>query len=36
MHDTTRALKTLARVSKANMPPNHSIGMDSQDEVLGF
>jgi len=35
-HDTMRVLKTLAHVSKAIMPPNHYIGMDSQDEVLRF
>jgi hypothetical protein len=36
MHDTMKVLKTLVSVSKANMPPNHLIGMDSQDEVIGF
>jgi hypothetical protein len=36
MHDTMKMPKTLARVSKASMPSNHSIGMDGQDEVLGF
>jgi hypothetical protein len=28
--------KTLAHVSKANMISNHLIGMDGQDEVIGF
>jgi hypothetical protein len=36
MHDTMKMLKTLVHVSKANMISNHSIGMDGQDEVLGF
>jgi hypothetical protein len=36
MHDIMKMLKTLVHVSKPNMPSNHLIGMDGQDEVLEF